>query len=102
MPYSNVIEVHFNWHTHPEHGCDWGFYRVGDRYMRATGGYVRCEDIEIDFEDGMHAICFFEDGTTEYQWNINKIVEAELNVYNKIKQHQGSKEGAELPKPSSY
>ena len=101
MKYNNVIEVHYNWHTHPDHGCDWGFYRIGERYARFQGGYVRCEDIVIDFEDGLHAVFYFEDGTAETQWNINKIIEAEHDVYHAAKEHKGDREANQLPQPSA-
>ncbi|MHC4635825.1 MAG: hypothetical protein ACYSYU_11555 [Planctomycetota bacterium] len=101
MQYENVIEVHYNWHKHPEHGCDWGYYRIGELYARFKGGFVRCEDIVVDFEDGMHAIIYFEDGTTEHQWNINKIIEAEQDVYDHIKKHQGGGEAPPLPQPNT-
>ena len=100
MQYSNVIEVHFNWHEHPEHGCDFGYYRVGDNYARRLGGFVRCEDIVIDFDEGLHAIFYFDDGTAEHQWNINKIIEAEKDVYDNIKKHPGGEETSQLPKPN--
>ena len=100
MQYSNVIEVWYNYHVHPEHGADWGFYRVGEQYLRFRGGYVRCEDIEIDFDEGIHAIFYFGDGTIEHQWNLNKIIEAEKDVYDQAKEHQGDQEAPELPKPN--
>ncbi len=70
MQYSNVIEVHFNWHVHPEHGDSFGYYRIGEQYARFRGGFVRCEDIVVDFDEGLHAIFYFEDGTSEHQWNL--------------------------------
>ena len=100
MQYSNVIEVWYNYHVHPEHGAAWGFYRIGDHYERSRGGFVRCENIVIDFDDGLHAVFYFEDGTVEHQWNINKIIEAELDVYNGIREHRGDQETPELPKPN--
>ena len=90
-----VIEVHFNWHTHPEHGCNFEFYRVGENYSKMTGNYVKCEDITISFKEGMHAVIQFDDGTVEKQWNINKIIEAEDGVF-KVKNNQGDNEGTEL------
>ena len=101
MQYNNVIEVHYNWHKHPEHGCDWGYYRIGETYARFLGGFVRCEDIVIDFDEGMHAIFYFEDGTAEHQWNINKIIEAEKDVYDKARQPGGDQEGSQLPQPNT-
>ena len=101
MSYNNVIEVHFNWHKHPDHGSDFGYYRVDERYDRFRGGSVRCEEIKIDFDEGMHAIIYFEDGTVEYQWNLNKIIEAELYGNDFDRKHQSGEEPSELPKPSA-
>ena len=97
----NVIEVQFNWHAHPEHGCDWGFYRIGENYVRFQTGFARCENIDIGYENGLHAKIYFEDGTAETQWNINKIIEAETDVYNQVKQHHRSGEVSQLPQSST-
>jgi len=102
MQFSNVIEVHFNWTSHPEYGSEWGYYRIGERYLRFRGGLVLCEDIQIDTdEDGKFATFYFEDGTVEHQWNLNKIIEAEIDVYNQVKKHQGDQESSQLPQPSA-
>lgn len=101
MAYHNVIEVHYNWHTHPEHGCDWGSYRIGEDYVRAKGAYIRCEEIQIDFDEGMHAIIYFADGTTEYQWNLNKIIEAEKDVYDQVRDYRDFEETSSLSQPNS-
>ena len=100
MQYNNVIEVWFNYHTHPEHGANWEFYRVGEDCARFRGGFARCEDIVIDFDEGMHAIIYFSDGTAEHQWNLNKIIEAEKDVYDKAKEHQGAETNTQLPQPN--
>ena len=73
----NVVEIHYNWSTDPEQGPSWLFYRVGDYYLRKDGD-IRCESIKIKFDHGLHAVVTFADGTTEHQWNINKIIEAEF------------------------
>lgn len=101
MQYNNVIEIHFNWHKHPEHGCDWGFFRVGETYPQFREGFAQCEEIQIDFDEGMHAIIYFDNGTTEHQWNINKIIEAEADAYNQIKKYKGSGQAPELPQPNT-
>lgn len=100
MSYNNVIEIQFNWHKHPEHGCDFGFYRVGETYQTFRGPLGKCEEIQIDFDEGMHAIIYFDNGTTEHQWNINKIIEAEQDVYDQIKKYQSDQEDTQLPQPS--
>lgn len=97
MDYHNVIEIHYNWHVHPEHGSDFGFYRVGESFSRFPSGVYRCENIEIVFEEGMHAVMYFANGDVEHQWNVNKIIEAEHNVYNQAKKHQGNQETTQLP-----
>ena len=91
-----VTEIHFNWHTHPEHGSNFEYYRVGERYAKMTGNYVKCEKIELSFEEGMHAIIQFEDGTREKQWNLNKIIEAEHGTPT-TKVDQGDNKATELP-----
>ena len=102
MDYGNVIEVQFNWHQHPEHGSDFGFYRVGEEYLRFRGGIARCESIEIDWNDGMHAIISFGDGTVEHQWNLNKIIEAEPDYGDGTpKNNQADNEAPGLPQPRS-
>ncbi|GAF83902.1 unnamed protein product, partial [marine sediment metagenome] len=58
------------------------------------------EKIVVDFEDGLHAIFYFEDGDKEHQWNINKIIEAESDVYDQIKKHWGDQETPQLPQPN--
>ena len=95
-----VLEVQFNWHQHPEHGCNFDYYRVGERYARIMGGSVKCEKIELDFGEGMHAIIQFEDGTVEKQWNINKIIESEHGD-NKTQEYQGDNPLAELSESGS-
>jgi len=77
-----VLEVHYNWSTHPEHGSDFSFSRVGEYYARPNGTTARCESITTKTQDGLHAIITFADGTTEHQWNINKIIEAESGYDN--------------------
>ena len=97
MQYNNVIEVQFNWYDNPEIGQDFGFYRIGEEYPKFRSGIIRCEDIEISLEDGLHAIVYFADGTAEHQWNINKIIEAEKDVYDSAKKHYGNEQTSELP-----
>ncbi len=72
-----IVEIHYNWSQHPEHGTDFKFYRVGEYYTFKDGD-ARCESIKIEFDHGLHAIVTFSDGTTEQQWNINKIIENEF------------------------
>lgn len=99
--YDNVVEVNYNWHVHPEHGSNFGFYRVGERYERFPLGMAKCDKIEIDFDEGMHAIVYFDNGDVEYQWNLNKIIEQEPNVHNPNTQHQGNTEVTTLPQSNT-
>jgi len=101
MQYNNVIEVQFNWYDNPKIGQDFGFYRIGESYEKFRSGIIRCEDIEISLEDGLHAIIYFADGTSEHQWNLNKIIEAEKDVYDQAKKYHGNEQAPELPKPST-
>jgi len=93
-----TIEVHFNWYVHPEHGDNFNYYRVGERYPRQTGGFIKCEAIRIEHEDGLHAVIQFEDGTTEQQWNINKIIDAE-DGYD-TKEHKTNQGPNQFTEPS--
>ena len=79
-----AIEIHYNWSFHPEHGSDFKFYRVGEYYYRPNNTTARCESIATKTENGLHAIITFADGTTEHQWNVNKIIEAEIG-YDSLK-----------------
>jgi len=97
---NNVIEINYNWSQHPEHGTDFMFYRVGEYYVSPIGGDRRCESIKINFEHGLHAIVTFADGTTEHQWNINKIIQSEFGNTDS-QQHLGDKEPSYVPQSSS-
>lgn len=93
-----AIEVHYNWSQHPEHGTDFMFYRVGEYYIRPDLSYARCESITVKTDHGLHVIITFADGTTEHQWGINKIIEAE-DGYNYTGQHIADKEPTYMPQP---
>jgi len=79
-----VNEIWFNWHVRQDFDLKgnlmsrdaFTLYRVGEIHDLSRGS-LKCTKIEIDYDNGLHAVVTWEDGSTESQWNLNKIIEIE-------------------------